>query len=83
MTLKATGLADTRLGDRRTLGRTAAWLSKQVEIGLSDVDLSSSPLADATPDPAPTASPAPAPKPKKAKVRSAKKPLRDRAVPPS
>ena len=40
-------------------------------------------LADATPDPAPTASPAPAPKPKKAKVRSAKKPLRDRAVPPS
>ncbi len=40
MTLKGTGLADTRLDDRRTLGRTAAWLSKQVEIGLSDVDLS-------------------------------------------
>jgi long-chain acyl-CoA synthetase len=40
VTLKATGLAEPRLEDRRTLGRTAAWLSKQVEIGLSDVDLS-------------------------------------------
>ena len=29
--------ADT---DRRTLGRTAAWLAKQVELGLADVDLS-------------------------------------------
>ncbi len=27
-------------GERRTLGRTAAWLSKQVEIGLADADLS-------------------------------------------
>jgi long-chain acyl-CoA synthetase len=26
--------------DRRTLGRTAAWLAKQVELGLADVDLS-------------------------------------------
>ena len=26
--------------DRRTLGRTAAWLAKQVEIGLGNVDLS-------------------------------------------
>ena len=26
--------------DRRTIGRTAAWLSKQVEIGLATVDLS-------------------------------------------
>lgn len=26
--------------DRRTLGRTAAWLAKQVELGLSTVDLS-------------------------------------------
>ncbi len=28
------------VGDRRTLGRTAAWLAKQVEIGLGTVDLS-------------------------------------------
>ena len=28
------------VANRRTLGRTAAWLSKQVEIGLADVDLS-------------------------------------------
>jgi DNA-binding MarR family transcriptional regulator len=27
-------------GDRRTLGRAAAWLAKQVEIGLGTVDLS-------------------------------------------
>ena len=31
---------EARLEDRRTLGRTAAWLAKQVEIGLSSVDLS-------------------------------------------
>ncbi len=30
----------TRPDDRRTLGRTAAWLAKQVEIGLGTVDLS-------------------------------------------
>jgi hypothetical protein len=40
-------------------------------------------LADAPADPAPAAAPPPAPKPKKAKVRSAKKPLRGRAVPAS
>ncbi len=40
MTLKATALDGARLEDRRTLGRTAAWLAKQVEIGLGDVDLS-------------------------------------------
>jgi hypothetical protein len=40
-------------------------------------------LADATTTPAPAAAPAPAPKPRKAKARSAKKPLRDRAVPAS
>ena len=40
-------------------------------------------LADATSDPTPAAAPLPAPKPKKAKLRSAKKPLRDRAVPAS
>jgi hypothetical protein len=28
------------VASRRTLGRTAAWLSKQVEIGLAGVDLS-------------------------------------------
>ncbi len=33
--------ADTVLAaDRRTIGRTAAWLAKQVEIGLGQVDLS-------------------------------------------
>ena len=40
MTLKATSLDEARLEDRRTLGRTAAWLAKQVEIGLGTVDLS-------------------------------------------
>ena len=40
MTLKATALDQARLDDRRTLGRTAAWLAKQVEIGLGTVDLS-------------------------------------------
>jgi DNA-binding MarR family transcriptional regulator len=40
VTLKATPLDQSRLEDRRTLGRTAAWLAKQVEIGLGDVDLS-------------------------------------------
>ena len=40
MTLKATALDEARLEDRRTLGRTAAWLAKQVEIGLGTVDLS-------------------------------------------
>ena len=40
MTLKATALDQSRLDDRRTLGRTAAWLAKQVEIGLGTVDLS-------------------------------------------
>ena len=40
-------------------------------------------LADATPDPAADGLAGAAPKPKKAKVRSAKKPLRDRAAPPS
>ncbi len=40
MTLKATALDQARLEDRRTLGRTAAWLAKQVEIGLNSVDLS-------------------------------------------
>jgi DNA-binding MarR family transcriptional regulator len=29
-----------RVDDRRTLGRTAAWLAKRVEIGLGSVDLS-------------------------------------------
>lgn len=33
--------AETVAGtDQRTLGRTAAWLAKQVELGLADVDLS-------------------------------------------
>jgi len=40
VTLKATALDQARLDDRRTLGRTAAWLAKQVEIGLGTVDLS-------------------------------------------
>jgi long-chain acyl-CoA synthetase len=40
VTLKATPPDQARLEDRRTLGRTAAWLAKQVEIGLGDVDLS-------------------------------------------
>jgi hypothetical protein len=38
-------------------------------------------VADAAPDPAPAAAPPAAPKPKKAKVRSVKKPSRDRAAP--
>lgn len=40
MTLKATERDATRPEERRTLGRTAAWLAKQVEIGLGTVDLS-------------------------------------------
>jgi DNA-binding MarR family transcriptional regulator len=40
VTLKATGLDPTRSEDRRTVGRTAAWLAKQVEVGLGTVDLS-------------------------------------------
>ncbi len=40
MTLKATALERSRPEERRTLGRTAAWLAKQVEIGLGTVDLS-------------------------------------------
>ncbi len=40
MTLKATDRAGTRPDERQTLGRTAAWLAKQVEIGLGTVDLS-------------------------------------------
>ncbi|MGD0312651.1 MAG: MarR family transcriptional regulator [Acidimicrobiales bacterium] len=39
MTLKATQVVP-RADDRRTLGRTAAWLAKRVEIGLGSVDLS-------------------------------------------
>jgi long-chain acyl-CoA synthetase len=40
VTLKATALEEARPEGRRTLGRTAAWLAKQVEIGLGTVDLS-------------------------------------------
>ena len=40
MTLKATDRARTQPDERQTLGRTAAWLAKQVEIGLGTVDLS-------------------------------------------
>jgi long-chain acyl-CoA synthetase len=40
VTLKATDRDATRPEERRTLGRTAAWLAKQVEIGLGTVDLS-------------------------------------------
>ncbi len=40
MTLKATAPANVADTERRTLGRTAAWLAKQVEIGLGEVDLS-------------------------------------------
>jgi DNA-binding MarR family transcriptional regulator len=40
VTLKATDPDATRPEERRTLGRTAAWLAKQVEIGLGTVDLS-------------------------------------------
>ena len=39
MTLKATEQDSTRPDERKTLGRTAAWLAKQVEIGLGSVDL--------------------------------------------
>ena len=37
---KGTDPEASRFEDRRTLGRTAAWLSKQVEIGLGTADLS-------------------------------------------
>ena len=40
MSLKATDLDQVRADERRTLGRTAAWLAKQVELGLATVDLS-------------------------------------------
>ncbi len=40
MTLKATQRDAAGREERRTLGRTAAWLAKQVEIGLGTVDLS-------------------------------------------
>ncbi len=39
MTLKATEPELTRPDERKTLGRTAAWLAKQVEIGLASIDL--------------------------------------------
>ncbi len=39
MTLKATEQDITRPDERKTLGRTAAWLAKQVEIGLGSIDL--------------------------------------------
>jgi long-chain acyl-CoA synthetase len=37
---EVTPLASPRSADHRTVGRTAAWLAKQVEIGLASVDLS-------------------------------------------
>jgi len=40
VTLKAIDPKGARTEERRTLGRTAAWLAKQVEIGLGAVDLS-------------------------------------------
>ncbi len=40
MTLKATTSELTRADERRTVGRTAAWLAKQVELGLDPVELS-------------------------------------------
>jgi long-chain acyl-CoA synthetase len=40
VTYKAIERDATRTEERRTLGRTAAWLAKQVEIGLGTADLS-------------------------------------------
>ena len=40
MNPEGTSASTTVDDDRRTLGRTAAWLAKQVEIGLGTVDLS-------------------------------------------
>ena len=40
MTSELTTAGTGAVTDRRTLGRTAAWLAKQVELGLADVDLS-------------------------------------------
>jgi long-chain acyl-CoA synthetase len=40
VTLKATSAPEARPDDRRTIGRSAAWLAKQVEIGLTAADLS-------------------------------------------
>ncbi len=40
MNPEGTGAASAVDTERRTLGRTAAWLAKQVEIGLGTVDLS-------------------------------------------
>ena len=40
MTLKATAAAAARPTAHAKIGRAAAWLSKQVEIGLTTVDLS-------------------------------------------
>jgi long-chain acyl-CoA synthetase len=40
VSLKATDVDQVRAEERRTLGRTAAWLAKQVELGLTTVDLS-------------------------------------------
>jgi ATP-binding cassette subfamily B protein len=36
----STSVSSAALADRRTIGRTAAWLAKQVEIGLGTVELS-------------------------------------------
>ena len=40
MTPKATAEPSTAVGERQNPGRTAAWLAKQVEIGLASADLS-------------------------------------------
>lgn len=40
MTFEATRPPATSADERRTLGRSAAWLAKQVEIGLASADLS-------------------------------------------
>lgn len=40
MTSEAPAPTEARADRRRTLGRTAAWLAKQVEIGLATADLS-------------------------------------------
>jgi long-chain acyl-CoA synthetase len=40
VTIKASPTKAADLDERRTLGRTAAWLAKQVELGLASADLS-------------------------------------------
>ncbi len=40
MSVKASATKTVAAADRRTVGRTAAWLAKQVELGLASADLS-------------------------------------------